>query len=112
MKANLAHYRGDSLVLKLTLWTDAAKTTPADLTEATVTAQVREQYDDTEVAAAFDVQVTGNTIVANLSPKNARDLPPKAFYDIQVDWYSDDTSVQTVVAGGLTAAPDVTREAV
>ena len=111
-KTNITHYRGDSLVLQLRLWTDAGKTNPADLSEATVRAQVREESDDAEVAASFDVEVTGNTVVANLSPKSSRDLPAKGFWDIEVDWYSDDTSVQTVAGGGLVTQPDVTRNGV
>lgn len=108
-KVNIPHYRGDSLVIQVRLWADAAKTIPADLALATVRAQVREEYDDTQLVGAFDVNVVGNTITANLSPAAARNLPPLARWDIEVDWFSDDTSVQTVAAGGITADLDVTR---
>jgi hypothetical protein len=111
LKSNIVHYRGDSLALLVRLWVDPAKTEPADLSLATVRAQVRETANDNEVAASFEVNVVGNEVNAVLSPKSSRDLPPTAFYDIEVDWFSDDTSVQTIVAGGLNAAPDVTREA-
>jgi hypothetical protein len=109
-KVNISHYRGDSLALQIKLWTDTAKTVPADLSEAIVTAQVRETPDDATIIASFDVEVTGNVINANLSPKSSRDLLAKNFWDLQVDWFGDDSSVQTVVGGGLIAAPDVTRD--
>lgn len=112
LKSNIVHYRGDSLALLVRLWVDPAKTQPADLSTATVRAQVRVDPDDTEVAASFEVNVVDNSVTAILSPKSSRDLPPKAFYDVEVDWFSDDTSVQTIVAGGLNAAPDVTRNGV
>lgn len=111
-KTNITHYRGDTLVIVVSLWNDVERTDPADLSEATIRAQVREQYEDTEVAASFDIEVTGNHITATLTPKSARDLPPRGVWDIEVDWYSDDVNVQTVAAGGIAAEPDVTREPV
>jgi len=111
-KTNITHYRGDSLVLSITLWNDAGHTVPSDLSAATVRAQVRETYDDAEVAAEFDVVTAANVITANLTPKSSRDLPPKGFWDCEVDWYSDDTSVQTVAGGAWVTAPDVTRNGV
>lgn len=112
IRSNITHYRGDSLVLQLRLWTDANRSVPADLSEATVRAQIRADHDDAEVAASFDVQVEDNVITANLSPKSSRDLPAKGVWDCEVDWFSDDTSVQTVAAGGLVVQPDVTRNGV
>lgn len=111
-KTNITHYRGDSMTILCRLWDDAGKTEPTDLSESTVRAQVREQYDDTEVAAEFEVTVTGNEILANLPPKEARDLPPRGFWDIEVDFYSDDVRVQTVAGGAWTTQPDVTRNGV
>lgn len=110
--SNLVHYRGDSLVLRLALWTDAEKTQPADLSTASICAQVRETPDSTEVAATFDVTVEDNIVTANLSPKSSRDLPAKGTWDIEVDWYSDDSFVQTVAGGGLVTKPDTSRDCV
>jgi hypothetical protein len=111
-RTNITHYRGDSMVLQVTLWNDALHTVPSDLSAALVRAQVRAAYDDPAIAAAFDVEVDGNVILANLSPKSARDLPPKGFWDLEVDWYADDTSVQTVAAGSWVTQADVTRDGV
>lgn len=111
-KTNISHVRGDSLVLQLRLWADAGHTQPADLSEATVCAQVREDYDDTEAAASFDAVIDGGTITLNLSPKSSRDLPPKCVWDVEIDWFSDDSSVTTVAGGGLVVQPDVSRDCV
>jgi hypothetical protein len=111
-KTNITHYRGDSMVLQVVLWLDSGHTEPADLSEATVRAQVRATYDSTEAAADFDVEVVGNQITANLPPKESRDLPRNGVWDLEVDWFSDDTSVQTVAGGAWVTSPDVTRNGV
>lgn len=105
---NITHKRGDSLTIQVAVWNDVTKTDPADLSAATVAAQVREDYD-TEVVAAFDVTVVGNVITAVLSPESSRALTPSGVWDLQVDWFSDDSSVTTIAAGGLVTKPDVTR---
>jgi hypothetical protein len=91
------------------LFEDAAKTVPSDLSEATVTAQVRATSEASAVLADFDVAVTGNEISLVLTPAKSRSLPAAAVYDCQVDWQGDDVNVQTVLAGTLTVSPDVTR---
>jgi hypothetical protein len=106
---NITHYRGDSLALQLTLWTDLEHTVPADLADAVVTAQIREDADDAEVAASFDVGIAGNVVTATLSPESSRDLPPLGAWDVEVDWFGDDTVVQTVAAGKIATVADVTR---
>jgi hypothetical protein len=109
LNQDIAHYRGDTLSVVLRLWEDEAKTDPADLAAATVTAQVRATATSATAIASFDVAVAGNMITLTLLPEQAQLLPTKAVYDCQVDWTSDATRVQTVVAGKLTAAADVTR---
>lgn len=111
-KANLAIYRGDSLTLQLAVWADAEKTQPADLSRAVVSAQIRSEPDASDVVATLEVVVDGHIITAHLLPKSSRELPPKCAYDIEIDWYGDDTSVQTVLAGKFAVESDVTRVAV
>ena len=107
-RLNLALYRGDSIGLSVNVWEDDAGTVPADLTGATVTAQIRETYDDAE-ALSFEVEVVDNTVVLVLPGKVASDLPPDGYWDLQVDWAGDGISVQTLVAGGIHTMSDVTR---
>lgn len=106
---NLAHYRGDTLGVLLRLWHDDAATDPVDLAGATVTAQVRLTADTATAIADFDVETSTNEISLTLPPGDTATLPAKAVWDCQVDWLSDGTSIQTVVAGQLTTTPDVTR---
>lgn len=108
-RVNLALVRGDSLTLLVHLWQDAEHTIPADLSQATLTAQVREDYDDTEVIGEFDVTVDGGDITLTWPPKYSRGLPPVAHWDLEVDWYSDDHKVQTMLAGAVAAEKDVSR---
>lgn len=108
-KVNIAHYRGDTLVIQLTLWGDAAHTIPADLSTATARAQVRAEQDSGTVAATFDCLIAGQTVTATLPPAQARLLPALGYWDIEIDYFSDDTVVTTVAAGALSAGPDVTR---
>src|SRR4051794_5271652 len=102
-KVSFNHYRGDSLAFAVEVWDDAEKTIPSDLSAALVSAQVRESPDDTQVLADLEVTVLGNTINCVLPPKGARELKATNVFDVQVDWYSDDTNVQTVLAGVINA---------
>jgi hypothetical protein len=108
-KVDVQHYRGDTLGLMLRVWEDPEKTQPANFDNATITAQVRTATEATEVAADFEVEVSGNTLTLTLPPKLTRDLGPTNVFDVEVDWESDDSSVQTVIAGALAIASDVTR---
>jgi hypothetical protein len=109
-KVSFTHYRGDTLAFSVEVWDDADKTIPSDLSAALVSAQVRESPDDTQVLADLEVTVTGNTVNLVLPPKGARELKASNVFDVQVDWYADDTNVQTVLAGTISAGKDVTRE--
>jgi hypothetical protein len=106
---NISHYRGDSLTLSISVWGDVAHTDPVDLAGAIVSGQVRADPDDSQVVADLDIEVETNVIRATLTPKGARALPELSSWDVQVDWFGDDTSVTTVAAGKIVALPDVTR---
>jgi hypothetical protein len=105
----LSLYRGDTCSVALRLWADTAETDPVDLAGVTITAQVRLTADSTTVVATFEVTVDGNTVLLLLPPAVTAVLPPKGVYDVQLDWNSDGTLIQTVLAGEVTVTADVTR---
>jgi hypothetical protein len=108
-RKSVQHYRGDAFAMLLRLWEDTAKTDPADLSAAIVTAQLRLTVDTSTVVASFEVSVEDNAIHLVLAPAITATMPPKSVFDVQVDWVGDGTSIQTVLAGDFTLAPDVTR---
>jgi hypothetical protein len=112
MKHDVQHYRGDSLALQLRVWQDVDNTVPADFSAAAVVAQIRTVTESPDIVAEFDVTVTGNTLTLVLDPKQSRELPPTCVFDVEVDWAfatDPDVNVQTVLAGSLAVASDVTR---
>ena len=75
-----------------------------------MTAQVRETAETADPpAATFAVNVTGNEVTLSLTPAETRLLPNAGVYDVQVDWLSDGTQVQTVACGTIKTSHDVTR---
>lgn len=103
----LKHYRGDTLTLTVKLWNDASHSQPTNLTGATVLAQVRSNPDSDVVITTFGSSITGSQITLTLTPAQTALLPEEATYDVQVT-YSNNV-VQTVLAGELTAEPDVSH---
>lgn len=109
-RLDITQYRGDTLTIAVTLWADANQSVPADLSRATVTAQIRvKATDDDPPVASFTVSVTGNTVTLGLPPAITAQLPSKGVWDAQVDWHSDHVNVQTVLAGSVVVNDDVTR---
>lgn len=102
-------YRGDTFGVVATCYEDEAQTTPSDFTGATVRAQVRPSADSTTIIAEFAVTVDGNALILVLSPEQTAILPPKSVCDVQVDWHSDGTAIQTILAADLPVTADVTR---
>jgi hypothetical protein len=82
---------------------------PADFTDAVVTAQIRTTTESPDIVAEFAVDVSGNMMTLSLDPKQSRELPPAAVYDVECDWSGDDVNVQTILAGALAVASDVSR---
>jgi hypothetical protein len=109
MKQDFSHYRGDTLDIAFKVWQDVAHTIPADFSSAVVTAQVRSTTETADIAGEFDVSTSGNTIRLTLDPKQTRELSGPYVFDVEVDWDGTDTDVQTVVAGALAIAQDVSR---
>lgn len=104
----ITHYRGDSLALVIHVWNNDAHTDPADLSTANVDAQLKVNATDPDFVDEFGVSIAGNAITLTLTPAQTRALPVKTVWDVQVDWFSDDTTVTTIATGTLTENQDVT----
>lgn len=99
----LSIYRGDSYHWQFTLWADAEKTEPIDLTGVQVAAELRQDQRVTKLA----ISVTDNTIVVTLSAPVSQKLPATtARWDLQLTYPSGD--VQTIVRGDVYVLVDVT----
>lgn len=111
-RVRLSCVRGDSFGFMIRCWQDVEKTVASDFSGATVRAQVRCHPDDTEVVAEFHVTVNGeggNELSLVLLPVETAVLLPTNVWDVQVDWDSSGTSIQTIVSGTLAVGADVTR---
>lgn len=102
----LTIYRGDTYRWQFRLWQDAAKTSPVDLTTATVKSEIRSTGGG--LIAPLDCTVTlPNVIDAVLSAAASSKLPTfPARWDLQLTWDTGD--VQTPVGGTVTVQTDVT----
>lgn len=107
-KVDINHWRGDSLSLLIRVWDDDAHTVPSDLSSATVTADLKVKNTDEIAVDTFGISISGNDVTLSLTPAQSRAMPPKTVWDCQIDWYSDDARVTTVVTGTLTENQDVT----
>jgi len=99
-------YRGDSAHWRFTLWLDDAKTQPADLTDATAKAEIREKPSGTTIVALVCAIELPNVVTAELTPAASGVLPAKGVWDLQMTYASGD--VVTVLAGPVDVTPDVT----
>jgi hypothetical protein len=105
---DLQLYRGDTTRFRFTLWSDDAKTVPLDLSSASVSAQIRDQPDDTTVLVTLSCAVTPpNNIDVTVPTASAGALPAVGVWDLEITWADGD--IQTVLAGAVYTAPDVTR---
>jgi len=102
----LTIYRGDTARWQFRLWADAAKTSPVDLTEATVKSEIRSNSGSVVTPLLCAVTLP-NTIEVELSAVLSSTLTTApAHWDLQLTWESGD--VQTPVAGAVTLQQDVT----
>lgn len=113
---DLEHYRGDTLGILVKCWRDTAHQQPANLTGATVTAQVATRTGVAEVLAEFQTQISvpsGGTVPNQISliliGDDQRDMPAQVVWDCQIDWADDGTATQTPVKGSIRFTDDVTR---
>lgn len=103
----LAIYHGDTYRWQFTLWQDADKTIPADLTGVLCKAEIRSAPQGT-IITTIDLTVqTPNTILAILPTAKSQLLPKTGgTWDLQLTY--PDGDVQTVLAGAVTVTMDVT----
>ncbi len=102
----LSIYRGDTHRWQFRLWQDAAKTTPVDLTTATVMSEIHSTGD--ALLATLDCTVTApNLIDVVLPAAAARQLTmTPARWDLQLTWDTGD--IQTPIGGVVTVQLDAT----
>ena len=109
-KFPLLLYRGDSYHWSFVLWTDTAKTVPADLTGVVAKAQIRDKPAGATIVATVCNVALPNTITMDLDAASSARLPPTGAWDLQLTYPNGD--VATVLAGAVTTTPDVTDSAV
>lgn len=106
----LALYRGDSYAWKFTLYADANKTQPADLTGVTAKAEIRPTSGATPIIAMTCTVTQPNVInVKLLANAWGTTSPAKAgiaIWDLQLTYAAGD--VKTIVRGDVTVTGDVT----
>lgn len=106
---NLSIYRGDTERWQFKLWTDKAKTQPADLTGVTTNAMIRDKATVGSYSLSMECKVTlPNIIDMVLTADQSRNLLiTGGVWDLQLAYLSGD--VKTVLKGTVVLAQDVTR---
>jgi hypothetical protein len=107
---SLTLYRGDSYAWQFRIWSDEAKTQPADLTGVEAKAEVRDKPGGTTIMELVCTVEVPNIVHVELTA----DLwlgwtLAKAVWDLQLTYPSGD--VITVVAGSVAVTADVTDSA-
>jgi hypothetical protein len=100
-------YRGDTGRWQFRLWTDSAKTSPADLTGVIAEAMIRDKSPGGTYSLALDCEVTQpNIIDMVLTSTQSRDLPPKGVWDLELTYPAGD--IATPLKGSVIVTQDVT----
>jgi len=97
-------YEGDDLFIDIAV--NNPDGSPTDLSQATVTAQVRTSPNATTILANFEVVVAANDIHLQLPSAQAQLLQLETVWDCQM---SIAGVVTTLAAGTIYCTPDVTR---
>jgi hypothetical protein len=106
---DISVYRGDTWRQQITLWADAAKTQPVDLTGATVKAEVRDKAMG-KLLFSFACTVTlPNIVEVGLDAAVSGALTGKGVWDLQVTFSGGD--VRTFLVGAVKVVADVTDSA-
>lgn len=106
---NLNITRNDTNTWQFTLWGDTAKTIPADLTGAIVTAQIRAAIGGTILTSMpCEIKDAVNGVVwMTLSGTSTGALPATSYWDMQISY--PDGDLKTPVSGRVILSEDVTR---
>lgn len=103
----LAIYRGDTYTWQFTLWQDAGRTQPADLTGVTARAQIRNVPAGNLLANFTCTVQLPNVIIMQLDTANSLNLTASGgAWDLQLTY--TDGSVITVLMGPVKVTMDVT----
>jgi len=106
----LTLYRGDTYHWQFTLWADAAKTQPVDLTGVTVKSEIRTAAGGALVTTLACTVQAPNVILIDLSATASMSLTAAGgAWDLQLTYPSGDVS--TILAGKVTVTMDVTDSA-
>ena len=103
---SLTLYRGDSYHWQFTLWSDANKMQPVDLTGVTAKAEIRDRSGGSTIVPLTCTVVMPNIVNAQLTSAACTTVPAAGVWDLQLTYMNGD--VTTVLAGGVTVTPDVT----
>lgn len=105
---SLSLYRGDTYSWRFTLWTDAAKTQPADLTGAVAAAEVRSRPAGDFITRFTCAIELPNVIAMQLTAPSSRQLTERGgVWDLELSYPTG--VVATILAGRVTVTMDVTN---
>jgi hypothetical protein len=105
--SNLNIYRGDTGRWQFNLWTDVARTQPADLTGVQVNALIRDKALGGNYEQALTCTVAlPNTINMVLTSSQSESLPAVGVWDLQLAYPSGD--IFTILKGNVIVTQDVT----
>jgi hypothetical protein len=103
-KLDLVLYQGDTFRMTITVKNQDGS--PANITGATATAQIRLAPEDTTVQAPIGCTIATNVIsLVLLAADAARLIPGEAFWDCQLAM----PDIRTLVYGRVKINPEVTR---
>jgi hypothetical protein len=103
-------YRGDTYRWQFTLWADADKTQPVDLTGVTARSQIRDKPAG-KLLSTIDCTITQpNIILGTLTADEcAKITGTTCAWDLQLTWPNED--ITTLLAGAVALTIDVTDSA-
>jgi len=100
-------YHGDSYKWQFKLWLDAAKTQPADLSQATAKSEIRDKSGGLKIFELGCAITQPNIIDVVLDADKSETLPiANLKWDLQLTY--QDGQVNTIVAGPVTVTADIT----
>jgi hypothetical protein len=110
---DLTVYRGDTYRYQFTLWLDAGRTQPADLTNAVAKAELRTKAGG-ELLGVMACSITlPNIIDGLLVAETTKLLSPKGgVWDLQIAFGDPPTDIKTALAGAVAVIADVTDSGV
>lgn len=106
---DISIYQGDSFTVTLHFWSDAAHTSPLDVSGRVYRSQIRPRPGHATLLAEFSVDMTDasdGTVLLSLTPAQTALLRRDCAWDVE---QQVDTIVLTIVAGDVDVTRDVTE---